>query len=284
MAWLSLGLPLAASLAAAVLCYRSRRYFGALHSPAQRAGGVIGLLSGAALVISGVLQAGGGAGLLGAGSYNAAAQGVIRVAFWVSCLLFGLVQIAGSVGFFTGKNSLGKAPLLYLAGALWGVCYLVLVYVFYAKSSSFVENFFAVVGAAALLLALFYLCKLLAGVEEESAARRLFIAGSFGVVLTVSYTFSNLALMPLGRWYTGEIPAVIQIPALGVALFLLLFLVTFRRYSLRPTPRGARRAPPPATGPDAGRPPQKGTGKTIKSFWSSFFQKACEVWSGAPRP
>lgn len=261
MAWLSLGLPLAASLAAAVLCYRSRRYFGPYIPRRNVLVGVIGLLSGAALVISGALQAGGGAGLLGAGSYNAAAQGVIRVAFWVSCLLFGLVQIAGSVGFFTGKNSLGKAPLLYLAGALWGVCYLVLVYVFYAKSSSFVENFFAVVSAAALLLALFYLCKLLAGVEEESAARRLFIAGSFGVVLTVSYTFSNLALMPLGRWYTGEIPAVIQIPALGVALFLLLFLVTFRRYSLRPTPKGGTESSAPRHGARRGAAPAEGDGK-----------------------
>ena len=149
------------------------------------------------------------------------------------------------------------------------------------------ENFFAVVGAAALLLALFYLCKLLAGVEEESAARRLFIAGSFGVVLTVSYTFSNLALMPLGRWYTGEIPAVIQIPALGVALFLLLFLRSARLSAgtaCGPPQGGHGELRPPPRGQDAGRPPQKGTGKTIKSFWSSFFQKACEVWSGAPRP
>ena len=56
MAWLSLGLPLAASLAAAVLCYRSRRYFGPYIPRRNVLVGVIGLLSGAALVISGVLR------------------------------------------------------------------------------------------------------------------------------------------------------------------------------------------------------------------------------------
>ncbi len=67
------------------------------------------------------------------------------------------------LGFFQGKNNLARVPLLYLTAVVWGVAYLVLVYVFYAKSSSFVENFFAVIGGASTLLALFYLCKLLAG-------------------------------------------------------------------------------------------------------------------------
>jgi len=118
----------------------------------------------------------------------------------------------------------------------WGILNLILAYVFYAKSSSFVENFFSVISCAALLLSLFYLCKLFAGVDEEGAAKRAFVSGGLAVVLTVTYCFSNLALMPLGRTYTGEAPASIQLSSLSVSLFVLAFLITFRKYSLRRTP------------------------------------------------
>ena len=155
-----------------------------------------------------------------------------------STLAFGLVQLFVSVGFFTGKNNLEKVPLLYLLGVLWGVCYMILVYVFYAKASSFVENFFAVISGAFTLLCLFYLCKLLAGVDEEGAAKRVFVTGIFAVVFSLTYSMSNLSLLLLGRTYSGEIPPSVQLASLVVSLFLLVFLVTFRKYSLRRTPKG----------------------------------------------
>ena len=82
--------------------------------------------------------------------------------------------------------------MLYLVAVLWGIAYLILVYMFYAKSSSFVENFYAVAGGASVLLSLFYLCKLFAGVEEESAAKRVFVAGIFAVVLTVTLSLIHI--------------------------------------------------------------------------------------------
>ena len=148
------------------------------------------------------------------------------------------MQLFLSLGFFTGKNNLEKVPLLYLLGVLWGVAYLILVYVFYAKSSSMVENLFAVLGAVFLLLCLFYLCKLLAGVDEEGAAKRAFVTGIFAVVLNVTYLLANLSLLLLGRTYSGEIPPSVQLASLVVALFALVFLVAFRKYSLRRTPKG----------------------------------------------
>ena len=129
--------------------------------------GVTAVLSGAAPLLSGALQWMDLRLQLAAGGEYVALHGL----FLGCCLLFGLVQLFLSVGFFTGKNSLEKARLLYLVGVLWGVAYLILVYVFYAKSSSFVENFFAVLGGVATLLCLFYLCKLFAGVDEEGAAK-----------------------------------------------------------------------------------------------------------------
>lgn len=240
MAWFSLGIPLLAAIVAAVFCFRSRRYFGPYVPRRNALVGVVAVLSGIALIASGILQALDYVNYLntGASAYDAAERGVIHVAFLSSCFLFGIVQVFVSIGFFSGKNILQRVPLLYLIGVIWGIAYLVLVYVFYAKSSSFVENFFAVIGGAATLLCLFYLCRLFAGVEEEAAAKRVFVTGILAVVITVTYAFSNLALMLLGKSYAGEIPAMIQLSSLGVALFLLMFLVTFRKYSLRRTPKG----------------------------------------------
>ena len=121
---------------------------------------------------------------------------------------------------------------------LWGVSGLILVYVFYAKSSSMVENLFAVLSGVFLLLCQFYLCKLFAGVDEEGAAKRAFVTGIFAVVLTLSYTLPNLVLLLLGRTYSGEIPPAVQAACLVAALYQLVFLITFRKYSLRRTPKG----------------------------------------------
>ena len=82
------------------------------------------------------------------------------------------------------------------------------------------------------------LCKLLAGVDEEGAAKRVFVTGIFAVVFSLTYSMSNLSLLLLGRTYSGEIPPSVQLASLVVSLFLLVFLVTFRKYSLRRTPKG----------------------------------------------
>lgn len=255
-AWLSLGIPVACCIAAGIMCFRSRRYFGPYVPRKNGLGGTVCLLSGAALIASGVLQALDYMQYLktGISSYDSAQRGVIHVAFFTACFLFGIVQVLVSIGFFTGKNGLKKVPLLYLIGVIWGIVYLILVYVFYAKSSSMVENLFAINGGAFTLLSLFYLCKLFAGVDEEAAAKRLFVTGIFAVVLSVVYSFSNLALLLLGKSYSGEIPAMIQLSSLGVALFLLTFLFTFKKYSLRRTQKEEEGSQAPKSGGRRFRP------------------------------
>ncbi len=240
LAWCSLIVVLVSSLAGGVMCFCSRRYFGP-YVPRKNAGlGAAALISGVALIASAILQTIDYAGYLKTGfsAYDSAERGFIHLAFLVTSFLFGAVQLFAAAGFFRGKNSLEKAPLLYLIGVLWGVAYLILVYVFYAKSSSFVENFFAVGGGASMLLCLFYLCKLFSGIDSSSAAKRVFVTGIFAVVFTITYSFSNLALLLLGKSYLGEIPTLFQLGSLCMALFILIFLITFRRYSIRTTPRG----------------------------------------------
>ena len=233
MAWISLGVPLVMGLLAAWMCFRSRRYFGPYVPRKNPLTGAAALLSGVVLLVSAGLQ------WAGLGSMTPGReQWVLHLFFLVCCVLFGLVQVFASVGFFTGKNNLEKVPLLYLLGVLWAISYLILVYVFYAKSPSFVENFFTILGGASMLLCLFYLCKLLAGVDEVGAAKRAYVAGIFTVVLSLSFSLSNLSLLLLGRVYSGEIPPAVQLAVLVVSLYLLVFLVTFRKYSLRRAPKG----------------------------------------------
>ncbi len=234
MAWISLLVPLATGALASWMCFRSRRYFGPYTPRKNPMAGTAAVISGVVLLLSAVLQW----MELGAGTNTNGEYWLLHFLFLISCGLFGLVQLFVSVGFFTGKNNLEKVPLLYLLGVLWGVCYMILVYVFYAKASSFVENFFAVISGAFTLLCLFYLCKLLAGVDEEGAAKRVFVTGIFAVVFSLTYSMSNLSLLLLGRTYSGEIPPSVQLSSLVMSLFLLVFLVTFRKYSLRRTPKG----------------------------------------------
>ena len=196
--------------------------------------GLAALFSGLALLASAALQWMD----LRMESGSAGEYRVLHLLFLACCALFGLTQVFVSLGFFQGRNGLRKAPLLYLTGVLWGVSGLILVYVFYAKSSSMVENLFAVLSGVFLLLCQFYLCKLFAGVDEEGAAKRAFVTGIFAVVLTVSYTLPNLVLLLLGRTYSGEIPPAVQAACLVASLYQLVFLVTFRKYSLRRTPKG----------------------------------------------
>lgn len=233
----SLGLPLLAALVAGVMCFRSRRYFGPYVPRRNVLAGSASIFSGLVLIVSGVLQFADSSSLLQPGitPHDFAHQRFIYLSYLVASLLFGLLQLYMAVGFFTGKRNLQKLPLLYLIAVAWGVANLILAYVFYAKSSSFVENFFSIISSAALLMCLFYLCKLFAGVDEEGAAKRVFVTGGLAVVLTVTYCFSNLALMLLGRTYTGEIPAPVQLSSLSIALFILTFLINFRKYSLRRT-------------------------------------------------
>ncbi len=231
MAWLSLLLPLGLAVLAALFCRRSRRAFQDDAHGKKPVTGALALVSGLALLYTGVVLLGDYQSFLqgGPSGYESVHQGFIHVFFLVMCLVFGLVQIYTALGLFAGKNPMEKAPLLYVAGVLWGISYLVLVYVFYAKSSSGVENFFTVVGGAALLLGLFYLCRIFAGVEVPGAALRLFAAGGAVAALVISHHGADLVLGLLGKKYYGEMPPLFLLCGLLGAVFLLAYMTGYYR-------------------------------------------------------
>ena len=233
LSWISVGVACTAALIGCLLSFKTESL--GEYGPRRNVSlGCAGILSGVMLLVSGALQSADYARFLrtGVSSYDASERGVIHVIFFCMCFLFGVFQLIIGAGCFAGKDPFAKAPLLHLVGVLWGVSYLLLVYVFYAKSPSLTENIFAVAGGACVLLGLFYQAELVIGMNSVRAAKRMYVFGLFAVTLTITYTFSNLMLRLLGKNYVGEIHPIIQLACLGAALFLLVFLMTFRPVSV----------------------------------------------------
>lgn len=228
-AWLSLLLPLLAAAFGTVCFCLSKTSFGPRsRKPDKAAGGFAGFSGGTLLALGMMLLKDySGYRSTGFSSYETLRQPGIHLLFMVMCLVFGLVQCVAAVGFCCGWDIFGKARLLYVVGVLWGMVYLVIVYVFYARSSSFIENFFSVVGSATLLISLFYLCRLLAGVGEQGAARRLCIAGGFSSVLVIPYDLTNLVLAMMGETYFGEMPVLYILARLSTGLFVLVYILRY---------------------------------------------------------
>ena len=226
--WLSLAVPMFLAIGAILIFRSNKAAFQSSHFEKSQGISIMGIGTGLLLVQSGVMQIldySRGTGLAFQGG-EFSQQGFIFVFYIVMCLVFGLVQLV-AVGFW--KDFFAKAPLLYVSAILWGMSYLVMVYVFYAKSSSFVENFFVVAGAASMLLALLYLCKLFASVDPAESAKRLFIFGGIAAVLVGTYTTADLVLFFTGAGYFGDIPAQFQLTGVGMVVYLLVCMASFAK-------------------------------------------------------
>ena len=224
--WLSLAVPMFLAIGAILIFRSNKAAFQSSHFEKSQGISIMGIGTGLLLVQSGVMQIldySRGTGLAFQGG-EFSQQGFIFVFYIVMCLVFGLVQLV-AVGFW--KDFFAKAPLLYVSAILWGMSYLVMVYVFYAKSSSFVENFFVVAGAASMLLALLYLCKLFASVDPAESAKRMFVFGGIAAVLVGTYTMADLVLFFTGAGYFGDIPAQFQLTGAGMSIYILACMAGF---------------------------------------------------------
>ena len=159
----------------------------------------------------------------------------IHMLFIILSFLMAVLQLTTSAGFFTGKNLFAKAPALQLAGIFWGIINVLFTFLFYAKSAVTTENIYMIIGSVSLLFALLYIGKLIVGFGDSSTAKRLYALGIPAVMLNITYNLSNLVLNLLGKNYmdTGETPLIIQAANLCVALYVLSFMFTFRKYSLK---------------------------------------------------
>lgn len=228
-AWISLLLPLAAVIAAVAAARPDCQSLGPWHSCKRPVLAALAALSGAVLCGVSLVMAADYKFYLDSGfsQFESIRQQGDHVLYIIASLLFGVVQLAGAMGLFSGRDILPRAPLIYIPAVLWGLANLVMVYVFYAKSSSVVENIFALIGAAALLLALLYLCRLFAGLTPQKTALRLLSTGGLAAVLVIGGQGVNLVLRLSGKSYAGEIPPACQLAEVGTALFVLGAMVSY---------------------------------------------------------
>lgn len=248
LAWASIGLVLAASAVAIAMCLKDKRSYEAFTARKNIFQGVVSLASGLLLLVVAFLQLREHQSHIQLGyiGRNYAQSSTLHIIFIVTSALFGALQIFTAVTFFSGKNLFLKCRPLYLVSVLWGISYLLFVFVYYAKSSSLVENMNTILSSVAMMLTLLYISKLFAGIGGGKSAKRCFIVGIPASIITLAYTVSNLVLVLFNKTYVyyGEIPVVIQLAGLSVSLFILMFLFTYKKYGMKrkPAPRPGSRA------------------------------------------
>lgn len=237
LAWITMIFMLMISVLCVVMIVRSKSSFGYHRARADKLSGVFAVVSSAAMIIAAVAQL--NAYMehhrLGYVARQFPASSIINMIYVVLTFMFGLVQLFAAFNFFTGKNLFLKFRLLYLISVAWGIVHIVFLFIYYAKSSSVIENMYAIIGGALLLLSFVYVSKLFAGMGGEKTAKTCFAVGIPAIIMNMTYTVSNFVLAVLGNRYDfyGEIPLAMQLVQFGLALFLLFFLFSYGKYNVK---------------------------------------------------
>lgn len=225
-------------LIAAIMCKKDdKMFFGPFIARKNYFAALTAFASAAMLVLSAVMQFN---SYLSKTEYSFMGKEIpqsslINLIYCAFSVIFAVVQLISAYSFLVGRNIFIRARLMYVLGTVWAMCNLLFVFFYYSKSTSITENFYTVIGACLLTVTILNLSKLLAGLGGEKVARRLFMLGIPTVMLVMTYTASNLVVAVLGKDYLkfGEIPFGVQLANLSVGLFLLAFLFTFKKYSLK---------------------------------------------------
>lgn len=233
IAWLGLLIPAAMALLAAFCFHKNAGDFIPRDRGPARGPGIFAGFSGGVLLVAGLYMLRDLLSSQGPRAFDTTVNVPLHTLSAVLCLLLGALHCFMAACLCMGRDPFKKAPLLYLPGVLWGMAWLVVVYVFYARSSSTVENIFSLFSSAFMLLSLFYLAAALSGSGEQRALRRLLIFGGLTAVLEIPYDLSNVALMMVGRTYFGELPALYALGRLSVGIFILSFMLSVFRTGVR---------------------------------------------------
>ena len=238
MASASLIFLLGICVVAVIFCFRDKAYFsGGDVLRRNLPGGAVSLLSAAALTY--------GAGKeymtrreLLAGLQRTSSElleshpqvSSIHLALILCSILLAVFQLGNALRLFSGRPLMEKAAILQVIPIIWGILYLIFVFLYYARSPMNTENIYVVLGGVTLSFALLYRGKILAGMDEAATVMRCFLSGIPAVLLGFSYCLSNLLLQFLGKGFSdlGEIPQSFQIAALFVVMDILLFLFSYR--------------------------------------------------------
>ncbi|MEG1427925.1 MAG: hypothetical protein RSC76_09580, partial [Oscillospiraceae bacterium] len=120
-----------------------------------------------------------------------------------------------------------KWELLELIPVLWGLLFVLYVFIHYSVSFLISENIFVVTSACALTLCLLNKAKYLSGiVEQGKTLGKLSLMTSLALMLIVAYTCSNFVLFLFGIVYVGDLPLEVQLVILLLEINAAGFLFT----------------------------------------------------------
>ena len=236
LAWVSSGITLAAALVSGLLCRLDRGLCGKMRSAQNGAASVTSLLSALFLILCAVV--------LFRDAYTYRHFGVAysiptehvgaHLPFAVLAVFFAVAALIAAVAWARGKGLPGRLGVVWVAGVVWALYYMVLTFMTYSASATTVENLFTVGGGAVLALFLLAEGKLIAGVDDRRAARDIYMFGLPTVVLWLTYVSSNTGLIIAGRGYATEMPYAVQLVMLVLCVHILALLATFHKANFEP--------------------------------------------------
>lgn len=152
----------------------------------------------------------------------------VRVPFMVMTGILALYLLFAAAVHALGREELfGRAKVLELIPVLWGLLFILYVFIHYSVSFLVSENIFVVFSACALTVALLNKAKFLSGADEGGRSfQKLAAAGSFAFMIVISYTVSELLLAAAGGVQPGDLPREVQLVAAVLALNALVFAAT----------------------------------------------------------
>ncbi len=150
---------------------------------------------------------------------------VLSTLFGISCVILGVCWLRG------GKLP-GGIGVVWISGVLWGLYFMVLTFMTHSAAATTQENMFTVGGGALMLLFLLQESKLFSGIGGRKVAQYMYIVGLPAAVLWMTYAISNTVLILFGRGYAAEMPYVIQIVMLIVAIHAVSVLFCLRNHAI----------------------------------------------------
>ncbi|WP_099203725.1 hypothetical protein [Scatolibacter rhodanostii] len=242
-AWIDVAFVLAtAALSGLTTLHDKKTFFTPYSNTKNRLLGTISLFSGVGLLVMAAMQMKVYFETKNAQDFdwNEPMTSWVHLGLIGSSVIFGLLQIILVPAFFAGRNSFGGFPALYLISVLWGIFNLFFMFLYYSHSVLHQENVYTILSAALLLLALYYLSRYFGGVNTEHSARLFYVFGFPAVLVSTAGIASNLLVYFLLGISLSEVPIIIQMAQLSVALLVFVSLVTIRKYDLH-EPAGSHR-------------------------------------------
>jgi hypothetical protein len=153
-------------------------------------------------------------------------------------ILAGAVMILTAYNFATGQNIFAKIPLLSLIPSLWGCVCLITLFITYVSVVNISENIYDTFTVIFLLLFLFAQAKMLAGIETEKSAKRIYIFGLPAVLMALATGVPSAILLFSGASRTGSFPMGLHLVNILMALYIIAFLTAVSRFPVMPEKQG----------------------------------------------